>query len=394
MTAPVPGQIATTSGSAGGAVTVALPAVSTSGSGVLLVVRSYAGSSTDPTPPTPSGWTLIGSASSASSTFRVVEAIFARDGDGTTCAVTFAAATNVTRYTTGLEVAGGIVPGAWWGAPVTAFGASSVTSRTLTIGPTPSSSLLLASVGTSGTFGGTVAWSGATALLAGGQFGSHAIARAAGSESGATITGTWATSTLAAAVAIRIGGGVSGVTSAQAPGVAVSPASCVATATSTVSVAHAVVDAHAPEITTSPALASVTATTAAPAWSGQVAARAPSVLVSPAASSMSAATAIPSVAGDLSSTAPLVTVSIAADLTATTAVPSATGSIDATAPPVTVGAAHAALTAASISAPPPVAPIVRTLTVGAPVRTLTATTPTRTLAADAPVRTLTTVEAP
>lgn len=189
--------------------------------GHVAIIRSQAGSSIDPTPATPSGWTAIGTPVVATSGgFTVRLDFFRRLGDGTVNSITLAAATSVTRNGV-LHGLDGITQAAFENA--TSFQSStsnsSVATRSVTIPAAAlSNTVNLVAVATSGVAGGTgFAWNDGTAAFGGTSSSSSMSSRYENVAASAanTYTATWTTAGLAVMGGLSFGGAAGGPTVAR-----------------------------------------------------------------------------------------------------------------------------------------------------------------------------------
>lgn len=213
-------QVATQSGTSGAATTATLANAGsffTSGYGLIAVVRSQAGSSINPAPATPSGWTLVGAhASSQSGTFTVTVSIFARRGDGTVNSITVAAGTSTTRLI-GLSAIDGVGADTFWQNYTSVGNATSVTTRSITVAaPNVGNTVVIAGTGLSGTTGAAAGfgWTvNGTTYTSGAIFGGTSTTSSftnryytLGTAASTTLATTWTTSGLAAMAGAAFGG--------------------------------------------------------------------------------------------------------------------------------------------------------------------------------------------
>ncbi len=193
--------------------------------GHVLVLRSRAGSSLDPTPATPSGWTLAGSAVAVNGVFTARADIFCRLGDSSVNSVTIAGSDSTLR-SGALHAITGITGTPFWHNVTTDQTSGNRTSIGVTV-PTASlpNTVYIAAVSLSGTAGGSgFAWtpSGLSSAFDGSSSSSSFADRflAVAAPAAQAFTATWTTSGIGVGIGAWFGGSaaaptVSGSTTAN-----------------------------------------------------------------------------------------------------------------------------------------------------------------------------------
>lgn len=186
--------------------------------GHVLILRSQCGSSLDPAPATPAGWTAVGTPVIATSGgFTVRLDYFRARGNDTINSVTVAATTSTARHGT-LHAIDGITADAFEiaGSFVSSVSNATVTTRSVTVAAASVGSVVnLAALAHGSTAGGTgFAWSDGSAGFGGTSSSSQFSSRYENQASPAanTYTVTWTTAGLAAMGALAFGGVSSGPT--------------------------------------------------------------------------------------------------------------------------------------------------------------------------------------
>lgn len=133
--------------------------------GLVAMVRRYQSGTTDVTPPTPSGWTLLtgGVNTNANPTARLFEGIYVRRGNGSVRSITITGASATTVIN--LVSMPNVKADTWWDTPYTAEGGPTATTIPIpALTATEDGSTVLVHVALGATFGtvGGPTWTGVT----------------------------------------------------------------------------------------------------------------------------------------------------------------------------------------------------------------------------------------